>query len=268
MVKSSNKISHFFKSFIVLILLFLTACQSAPSPAIKATEEFYINDRSNVLLNATKWTIFAYGEELYDDSQKREYIDNNISGSQVVVATYVGEVASINTTEIFNSWGIGENDMGILMVLFFTKNGDEYIYNDIVFEIGMRMAGHLSAFTADGLITTYFDDPNIPSYDYDQRLISLYFGVMEHIYLNVYDYTSYNYQSFIDEYDGIKYEYIGHLPSDYEKEPLPTWAWVLIIIGVVLFGVFPGRYLLPIILGGFGGGRSGGGRSGGYWFRR
>ncbi|MCB9498012.1 MAG: hypothetical protein H6688_00980 [Erysipelotrichaceae bacterium] len=51
-------------------LSLLCGCQSAP--AIKETEEFYINDR-HILLNATKWTILTYSEELYDDSQTEEF---------------------------------------------------------------------------------------------------------------------------------------------------------------------------------------------------
>lgn len=258
----------FFTSIVALILIFLTACQSAPTPAVRATEEFYINDRPKVLLNSTKWTILTYSEDLYDDSQAQEYVDQKINGAQIVVTTYIGQVGDFSTTDLFNEWGIGENDMGILIVLFFTKNNDEYTYNEMVFEIGAKMAGYLSAFTADSLISDYFNDPAIPEFDYDQRLINLYFAVQQYVYLNVYDYDSYNFQSFIDEYEVNKYEYFGLLPSDYEKDPLPTWAWVLIIIGIVALGIFPGGYLIPIIFGGIGGNRGGGGRSGGYWFRR
>jgi hypothetical protein len=268
MTERNHHFSFVVKSFIVFLLVFLSACQTGSNPAIRQTEEFYINDRPGILLNATKWTIFTYGEELYEDSKQADYSAKDISGAQVVVTTYLGDSSSIDTTEIFNAWGIGENDMGILITLFFSQGEDEYIYNNMIFEIGERMAGHLSAFTADGLISTYFNDTSIPSYDYDQRLISLYFGVMEYLYLNVYDYQSYDYQSFIDEYALNKYDYLGPLPSDFEKDPLPVWAWILIIFAVVVLGVFPSRYLIPLIFGGFGGGRGGGGRSGGYWFRR
>ena len=268
MSKVKKTAFNLFKGITILLLVFLSACQSAPAPAIRETGEFYINDRSHILLNATAWTILAYGRDLYIDSHDQASIDQSISGSQVVVATYVGEVGSIDTTEIFNSWGIGDNDMGILIVLFFSLVDEEYVYNDMVFEIGLRMEGYLSAFDADAIITQYFDDPSISEYDYDQRIVSLYFGVLEHLYLNVYDYTTFDFQNFIDEYNSIKYEYLGPLPSSYEKESLPTWAWILIIIGVVGLGIIPGGYMIPFIFFGGRGGRGGGGRSGGYWFRR
>lgn len=82
-----------------------------------------------------------------------------------------------------------------------SKNEEEFIYNDMVIEIGSKMSGFLSAFTAEGLANDYFDDPDIPDFDYDQRLINFYFAVQQFVYLNVYAYTSYNFQSFLDEYE-------------------------------------------------------------------
>lgn len=261
-----NKKPFSFKSLFVFIFvfsfLFLCGCQSAP--AIKETEEFYINDRPHILLNATKWTILTYSEELYDDSQTEEFKEAKINGAQVVVATYLGD-ANIDTTDIFNSWGIGENDMGVLIVLFFTETEDDYAYQNMIFEIGKKMSGYFSAFTASNLISEYFDDPEINSGDYDQRLISLYFAVMQHIYLQVYNYDSYNYQSFMDEYATNKYEYFDLLPSDYEPEPLPNWAWALIIAGIVLLGIIPSGFVIKHLATFIS--RGGGGGSGGYWFK-
>ena len=257
-----------FRGIVLLMLAFITACQGNPKPYIRATEEFYINDRSHILLGSTKWTIYAYSEELYEDSQEQEYQDQKISGAQVVVTTYVGQISDFSTTELFNAWGIGENDMGLLLVLYFDESEEGFAYRETVYEMGIKMMGYLSAFRMDGLVTEYFDDPDIPSFDYDQRLISLYFGIMQELYLNVYDYDSYNYQSFMDEYESNKYEEFDLMPSDYARDPLPVWAWILIAAGIILLGIFPGRYILPYLISGLTGGRGGGGRSGGYWFRR
>ena len=258
-----------FSSILALILIFLTACNSGSAPAIRATEEFYINDRPHALLNATQWTILTYSENLYDDSQEQEFVDQNISGAQIVVATYVGQIGDFSTTDLFNAWEIGDNDMGILIILFFSKNEeeDEFIYGDMVIEIGSRMSGFLSAFSAEQLAIEYFDDPTIPEFDYDQRLINYYFAVQQYVYINTYNYASYDFQGRLDNYEEDKYEFFGLLPSDYERDALPWWAWVLIVVGILLFGVFPGRLLFPLIFRGIGGNRGGGGRSGGYWFR-
>lgn len=247
------------------LLVFLSACSSTNTSAIKESKAFYINDNSSTLLNSTQWTIYTYSEQLYDDSQEQEYIDAKINGTQIVVATYVGQAGTINTTDIFNSWKIGENDMGILIILYFSPGTEEYqyVYNEMTFEIGAKMSGYLSAFMAENMITEYFDDPSIPAYDYDARLISLYFGLLQHVYLHIYNYDSFNYQSFINEYNNIKYEYIGSISSTYMSDPLPVWAWIIIIIGIIVFGVLPGGFFVSSVARN----RGGGGSSGGYWFR-
>ena len=256
------------KGSALFVLAILTACQGGPSSPIKETEEFYINDRSSILLGSTRWTILDCGEQLYEDSRAQEYQDQQISGAQFVVTTYVGQAGDFNTTELFNAWGIGENDMGLLLVLYFDRNNEEFAYRETVYEMGLKMMGHFSAFRMDTLVTEYFDDPDIPVFDYDQRLISLYFGILQELYLQVYGYDSYDYQGFMDEYKLTKYDDFPLLPSDSERDPLPVWAWILIGAAVLLFGVFPGRFILPLLVSVFTGGRGGGGRSGGYWFRR
>ncbi len=256
------------KTISLCLALFLSACQSPDPHIIRETEEFYINDRSHVLLNATRWTILTYSEELYEDSQQPYFQDNNISGTQVVIATHVGEADSIDTTATFNTWGIGQHDMGILITFFFTEGEDTYVYDSLSFQIGDRMAGYLSAFTASGLVSEYFNDPDISIHNVDQRIISLYFSVLSYIYLNVYEYETYDYQSFIDEYEANQYTYFGPLPSDHEITPLPWWGWLLIVTGILAFGIFPGRYIFPLLFSLISMRRGGGGRSRGYWFRR
>ncbi|MFA5283456.1 MAG: hypothetical protein WC366_02985 [Bacilli bacterium] len=261
-----GKLKIVLKVFLLSLLVFLNACSSANTPAIKESEAFYINDNESVLLNSTEWTIYNYGKGLYDDSQEQEYIDAKINGTQIVIAAYVGQAETINTTDVFNSWKIGENDMGILIVLYFSPGEEkyQYVYNEMTFEIGAKMSGYLSAFTAENMITEYFDDPSIPSYDYDERLISLYFGLLKRVYLNIYNYDSFDYQSFIDEYNSVKYEYIGPISSAYIDESLPIWVWVIIIFGIIFFGVLPGGLFFSSVASG---GKGGGGSSGGYWFR-
>lgn len=258
-------------SCLLLLLLLLSAC-SKEKEILQPTDEFYINDHAGVLLNSTKWTIFAYSNELYEDSSMKEYKDQSIDGAQVVILTYKGAVGDIKTTDIFNEWGIGKNDLGLFLVLFFEEIGGELQYKEMVVEIGVKMSGYLSAFTADIMVDEYFNDPSIPAYDIDQRLIALYFAYLEYIYLNVYEYTSYDYFSFYDEYLEIQYDVFDPLPSERPSffSSLPTWAWVLIILAI-LFGSY--NFILPLLFSGFGSGSrfrilGGGGRSRGYWFRK
>lgn len=268
MKRAFSKSRALFSGIFVLILTLLIACSSAPSPAIKATEEFYINDRPKSLLNSTRWTILTYSEELYDYSRAEPFVNDDISGTQIVVATYIGNVGDFSSTDLFNSWGIGDNDMGILMILFFEKGEEDFGFKNIVFEIGARMAGYLSAHTASNLVAEHFYDPEVLDFDYDQKLINLYFAVQEHIYFNVYNDT-FDIQEYLEEYEENKYEYFGLLPSEQINDLIfPVWVWVIIVIVSLLFGVTPGGIFLFGFFRRGGQNKGGGGRSGGYWFHK
>ncbi len=254
----------------ILLLLFLTSCTK--SNTLQQTDEFYINNHAEVLLNSTKWIIFSYSYELYEDSSYPEYQENKIDGAQAVVLTYKGAVGDINTTEIFNNWGIGKNDLGLLLVLFLEELNEEMHYKEMIVEIGNKVSEYLSAFEASNMVDLYFNTSYIHESDIDLRLISLYFAFLEFIYLNVYEYTSYDYYSFYDEYVDIQYEYFGLLPSEETSffSNLPIWAWILIILAI-LFG--SSNYVLPFLFSGLGSGSrfriSGkGGKSRGYWFKK
>lgn len=253
---------------MIVLSIFLTGCQPASDSILEPSKLFYVHDNSHTLLNATSWSVFNYGEALYKDSNN-DAIPEFIQGSQVVVLTHVGDSSDIKSTEIFNHWGIGKNNMGILIILYFSKDGDSYIFDNILFEIGQQMSEYLSAFEANNLITDYFYDPSIPTYDYDARLISLYHGVLSHIYLNVYNYTSYNHQSYMDGYYEIQYDYIRAIPKATFYDDIFGNYWFWIIVGLTI--LFGGSILQFIPLFFFSSGKSfrgHGGKSIGYWFKR
>lgn len=112
----------------------LSACSNNKNTMLEPSKLFYIHDTDSVLLNATSWTIFNYANELYLYS-KADDIPSNIQGTQVVVVAYIGDESTYNTTEIINAWGIGENDMGILIKVLFSKEGDNINYENVLFEI-------------------------------------------------------------------------------------------------------------------------------------
>ncbi|MFA6988051.1 MAG: hypothetical protein WC185_03255, partial [Acholeplasmataceae bacterium] len=147
-----------------------------------------------------------------------------------------------NTTEIFNTWGIGKNNMGLFLVLFYDANLD---YLEMVVEIGTKTSEYLSAFESSNLVDAYFNYPENDLMDIDMRLIRLYFAFMEYFYLNVYNYASYDYQSFIDEYSENQYEYFTPLPSEEQNffDDIPLWIWIVIIIAV------PNTFLPFVFLG-------------------
>src|SRR5690554_2824361 len=122
-------IKRIFLVWLLLItILLLSSCQTNINSKLEPSKLFYVHDKDHTLLNATSWSIFNYGEELYIDS-KADNIPNNIQGSQVVVLSIVGDSSQVDSTSIFNTWGIGENNMGILIILFFTKVDDGFTYD-------------------------------------------------------------------------------------------------------------------------------------------
>lgn len=262
------------KSVLALTLFVLSSCSAPLLPRSKA---FYINDQADALLSSTEYLIYSSSKDLYDGySQKTEFKNQNISGTQVVVATYMGAVNSLDTTELFNKWEIGDNDMGLLLLLYFAPNPDDkYIplYLGMTREIGARLANYISMFRLEEIfLNTWENDYFLTAHreDYDYKLAFFYTNVMSEIYTKVYDSAAYDAESMMDNYALNQYEsYYSYVPrGDVFELSLPWWAITLIIIGVVvlffsggLSWLFYFRYSGPTSKGG-------GGKSKGYKYSR
>ncbi|VEU82462.1 hypothetical protein [Acholeplasma hippikon] len=256
------------------MIFILSACQQPYTSLNQPTSEFYINDAAGALLQSTKWYIFSNGQYYYEDTMTYEGIeDDELRGIQIVVATHLGAVGSIDTTAIFNSYGVGGNDLGIMIFLFFEEINGTKVYKEMVFEIGTRMSTYLSAFEADMLIEEYFNDPTLD--DIDERIVNLYFELIANSAYKIYNWSySYIDQTYYDIYDffGEKYSITTRLPSEEQIWAFtlsPTETVILIVIAVFFLGAF-GRFLVPIILSMMGvtKNRGSGGTSRGYWFRK
>lgn len=262
------RVKHLYLLVITSILLIVLSSCDKDYAYIKRSKAFYINDNANVLLQSTKYTIYFYGKMLYEDSLKRNSaINNNIDSAQVVVLTYAGSKSDFYIPDLFNAWGIGKNDMGILLILYFDKVRNELIFNGI----GPKMSGFMSGIDMDLIIDNDFYE-NLNLYDdIEYSLISLYFGILEYIYLYVYGYQSYDYYSFIDQYLDNQYTYNDPLPGETKTliDYLPMWAWISIIIVFVVIGYKSGIIEILIqFLFRTKSEKSGGGKSIGYWSKR
>lgn len=265
MAKKKTKVP-FLSSFFALLTIVLSAC--SPKAALKKTNAFYINDSAGALLSSTRYYIYHYSKLLYEETNENaSAISNKTNGTQIVVATKVGTEGVEFASDLLNAWGVGKNDMGLLLVLSFTPEGGFFNFNHMDVAIGDKMSTFLTAFTAEGLAQTYFDDPLIASSNYDLKLINYYFALMGEILDKAYGATSFNGASLVENYIEDEYEYFGHLmPS--EKEPIAWWVWVVAILAIVLFGSSPLFYRLLFSLLGGGSNSGGGGRGRGYTFRR
>lgn len=263
---SIYKVTSFL--LVLFFLLFLSSCKGSDLP--RPTREFYVNDYANALFMKTRQEIVYEGELLYEETKD---IKTN-GGAQIVVATFLiddlSEIDTFESTELFRNWKIGKNDMGLLIILFFT----EYVENEITYtnfegiivEMGYRMEQYMTPTKVNTLL-----NDSIYSEEWDWFIDV---GLLEFIYLveNELLVNAYQMEAFSYDMD-VFYDYLVDGPAvDFESS-------VEMDILYYLFSPFSSFWekaamitpLILILLGTgykFLGNRGGGGSSGGFRIRR
>lgn len=256
--------------FLLLVfILTLAACSKEEYP--RPSNAFYINDYANILDVATRDSIRREGERLYHDTQ-----DEIDGGSQIVVATFEvaseADIANYDITEIYRQWGIGDDDMGLLILLFFERyeeNDIEYLrlLEPVLVELGYRMEQYLSPSQLGQILdNTIYTDTYM---DLDMAVMHMFYEFIGAIYIDVYAYESFNYDMEIYQ------EYLDSNPDVYVDDSIPMGLLVYLLspfsswsekLSVLL------PFLLFMILGGGGftviKNVGGGGSSGGMGIRR
>ncbi|HPD01986.1 MAG TPA: TPM domain-containing protein [Eubacteriales bacterium] len=240
-----------------------------PNPS----DEYYINDFAGALLSGTRNVILAEGEALYEDTK-----GTDLGGAQMVVATVLFDSAekaeAFDRTELFRKWKIGENDMGLLILLKFVGGGEEKEFYSIEIEIGYRMEQFITAARAGYVLDNCFFNPEWEG-SVDLGLGETCYELLRTIYVEAYGYSDF-------EYDMADYaDYVSSADSTSRAQlpmsafalifsPLtPLWAKVLgVFVLIIVLGVFGGGGFLGIRGFKGGGSRGGGGSSGGYGIRR
>lgn len=272
---ATTKKRRFLGVILGLGLLLLSSCTYSTFPASKA---FYINDSAQALLTSTQYYIYANSKILHDvDSQYPEDKANKINGTQVVVATHMGGLDSIDTTAIYNEWGIGQNDMGILLMLYFSPNPTDPLipnYVGMTREIGPKMSEYISMARLEQIFMDTWENSifqTVRINDYDFKLAAFYTAILEEIYTVVYNYSSFPYSEMLDEYADIQYEsYYNAIPKGTVLPlKLAWWVWVLIGVGILIL-ILTGRFWMVLLfaIGRGGGSTGGGGKSQGYRYTR
>ncbi len=266
-----KKICGFFA--LLLSIFLLVSCAKPYDNLDNPTPEFYINDAADALLQSTKWFIFQNGQTFYEDTSLDD-IDPNLRGVQIVVATYLGSSGSIDTTAIFNNYGVGSNNLGIMMFLFYELDAEgNKVFSDLIFEIGTEMSTYLSAFEASSMIDTYFYDDTLD--DFEQGLINLYYQLIVDVSNKIYGWSeAYIESTYFTLYDYMEQQYSISTPLPSEENIWgftlePYQVVILILVILIFFGTF-GRFFIPLILSMLGrsSNRGGGGSSFGYWFKK
>jgi len=259
-----KKILSIYILFTILIVL--SACQKNEYP--RPTNAFYINDYANILYEATRDSIRREGERLYENTQ-----DKTDGGTQLVITTFevkeIDDISNYDKTDLYRQWRIGDDDMGVLVLLFFkpyTENDIEYLeLVETQIELGYRMEQYISP-TQLGVIidnTLYSDEWD----DLDLAVMNMEYELLSAIYVDVYNYESFDYSMSVFQ------EYLINNPDTSYEEPIPM-SLILFLLspfstwGEKLSAVLPILFVF-ILGGGFIMNKGGGGSSGGAGiFRR
>jgi len=248
------------------LLFVLSACQKDEYP--RPTNAYYINDFANILYEATRDSIQHEGEFLYDWSQ-----DKTDGGTQLVIATFevetADDIANYDITELYRQWRIGDNDMGVLVVMFFVPFvEDEITYLELVnppqIVVGYRMEQYITP-TQLGLIvdsTIYSDE----DYELDIAVMYMVYELLSAIYLDVYD------ESFPYDLEAFE-EYLINNPDTSSSDAIPMGLIIYLLSPYATWGERISTALPFLIFFVLGGGLiknvGGGGSSGGMGlFRR
>ncbi|MDY0138483.1 MAG: TPM domain-containing protein [Candidatus Izemoplasmatales bacterium] len=222
------------------------------------TESYYINDYADALLMSTRSTIARESERLYNFSQ-----DYELPGTQIVFTTFlvdnVNEISEYDKTEIYREWGIGNNDMGFLLIMFFTQEGDNLSLVGTKWEPGYRMEQFLPPSRVNSILeNSIYSDEYIDSLD--MAVANCLYRILEVVYVNVYGQLNFNFD--MDMY----YDYMINYDRDefYDTKPMSMFSYLFSENAFIFDQVF---FFLPaalfVTVGGFGIFKAGGGRSGG-----
>lgn len=249
------------KIFYIFIGLTFVLLLSSCKDKIKPTKEFYVNDFANAWLEASKSTILRENTRLYDYTK-----DTDLGGTQIVFTSFLVEsfddIANYDRTELYRDFKIGGNDMGIL-VLFFYKESENYLeLIQVEYELGYRMEQFIPVGKMNDIINETLIDPLY--YSPAMALAHYLYELLTIIYVDIYEYSSFNYD--MDNYA----LYLENYTYDGNQGVIST-VLALFGEGRISFTVLVSFLLIVIFGGSFtiiknkgAGGRSGGAGS----FRR
>jgi len=146
--------------FIVLssCIILITQTQCTPEGIPSATSDFYVNDFARVFSEAEKMTLM----------ERAVNLANTTNGTQIVITT-VKSLGGRNVEDyahtMYNQYGIGKNDMGLLILL---STGDR----EIRVEVGNNMEAYVNDAKAGRFIDNYAI-PKLKENKFNEGLISL-----------------------------------------------------------------------------------------------
>jgi uncharacterized membrane protein YgcG len=249
---------------IGLVVLGLDSCQQREYPRPSAA--YYVNDYAEVLSAGVTDTIVYNAENMYESTK-----GEGDGRSQIVIATFmiesIEEVAEYDRTEIYREWEIGENDMGILVLLFFEEVPYEGYTMPELLAVEVEIGYNMEQYITPGQLGQIVDQTLLTydEWDYNLGVMHLYLELAHVVYRDAYEGVFYEF-----EYDMVEMaEYLeGYSASSSTDSTMPM-TFILYLLSPYLsfdtkifYGIFA---LIVFFLGGGllrnvgGGGSSGGG---------
>lgn len=227
----NNKFYRILWFFFLIPLFLVSGCSSREYP--RPTEAYYINDYAEALDSGTHSFLRRLGEDLYNSTENTE-----IGGTQIVVATFevdtISNVSDYDMTNLYREWQIGENDLGLLVVLYFeTRESlvEEPVLLAVDTEVGYRMEPYLTPTRLGNLLdetifnTTLYADEWM--YPIDIPLAHFMFEVHNLVLVEVYDDEPYDYD--LEEHR----TYLDNHVYDGEYYSVPSEWWIYFLLTVL-----------------------------------
>lgn len=232
----------------VLMIFCLAACGEKEEKFPSHTEEFFVNDFSNVIDEADESAIYSRGVALQSSTTAQAVV--------VTVESTDGMEISEYALELGRSWGVGDEakDNGIVLILA-TEDREVYV------AVGYGLEGALPD-SKTGRILDVYGMPYFESDNFSAGLSAVYTALVNEVYIEYGITTEEGYTPI-----ALVPEYEGELGSSEALRIGISWL-VLIVIVALYIGIF-GKRGAFIFFGGphhFGGGGNfrGGGFGGGF----
>jgi uncharacterized protein len=224
--------------YLIVISFFLVtlfACQK--DETLNPTKEFYVNDFADAWSPATKNTILGESERLFDETEGIGEGGTQLVFTSILVEN-IEDIRTYDKTEIYRDWEIGENDMGILVLFFYQNDESSQTLREIQIEVGYRMEQFI---TPGKLIALTDNTINNPVYvDQEPMAIAHFlYEILTLIYVDIYDYESFNYdmdqyQVYLETYEENEDDpLIALLIALFISSDNDSWLTILITIGIV-----------------------------------
>ncbi len=217
------------KSLLLLTLVFLSVilfgCQE--DSIVRPTKHFYINDYAEVLSDATITNITREGERLFNDT------DTFVHGGTILI---INTILFDNDTNLdiydehtlLNRWAIDNDSMGLIINLYFTRNGNQLELSYERFSMSQKLEQFIPKEQLRFLIDKTLYLSNWDESKIDLPVMHMYYELLETVYMQVYDYVSFIYDMEIYEL------YLNSYQSDDEihTSSMSYFDYMLFQIGI------------------------------------